>query len=240
MSEYNNPQQMYYAAQGSLKSYIAKVFAHMGLALLVTAAISFFGCYSFVNGGIFYAVLSRASWLLYVVPVAELAIAFAMGFGITRFSPAVCTLLFYLYAVLTGLTFSVLPLVYGLGTVFTAFLFAAVLFVSCAAIGYTTNVDMTKFSGLLMGGLLALVLMTVISMFVPALRESLFIGYFGLILFLGITAWDTQKIKHFYMGTSDGMIRDNLAVHSAFQLYLDFINIFLYVLRILARSRSRD
>ena len=90
-----------------------------------------------------------------------------------------------------------------------------------------------------MGALLALVLVSVISLFVPVLRESMWIGYLGLAVFLGLTAFDMQKIKQFYYGTGEGTIRESLAVYAAFQLYLDFINMFLYILRILGSRSSR-
>jgi FtsH-binding integral membrane protein len=113
-----------------------------------------------------------------------------------------------------------------------------VLFISCAIIGHTTSVDLSRFTGLLFGALLAVVIVSVLGIFIPALRGSLLIGYAGLIVFLGLTAFDMQKIKQYYY-VPDEKIKGNLAVYSAFQLYLDFINILLYILRILGNSKSR-
>ena len=240
MSEYNRPGTAYtYESGATLNQYIRKVFALMAGGLAITTAIAAFGFFSFANGGIVYQILAAGRFLPIVLVLVQFGVAIAMSAGISRFSTGTCTALFFIYSAITGMTFSILPMVYGISTVFTAFLFAAVLFVCCAVIGYTTNVDLTKFSGLLMGALLALVIMTVISMFVPVLRNSLFIGYAGLLIFLALTAYDMQKIKHFYYGTAEGdTIRANLAVYSAFQLYLDFINIFLYILRILGNRRD--
>ncbi|HCK89103.1 MAG TPA: BAX inhibitor (BI)-1/YccA family protein [Erysipelotrichaceae bacterium] len=239
MSEYNR-SGYYGESAGSLNAYVTKVFGHMGIGLLITAAVAFLGYYSASTGGLFLRVLTTAPWLTFVFCIAELGIAIAFGAGLTRFSPAVCRLLFFVYSALTGITFAFLPMYYGLGTFFTAFLFAAVLFVCCAVIGHTTNIDLTRFSGLLSGALLSLVIMTVISLFIPALRNSLFIGYAGLIIFLGITAFDMQKIRSFYYTSTEGYLKENLAIYMAFQLYLDFINIFLYVLRILGSRNSRN
>lgn len=240
MSEYNRPNAAYaYGSGMTLNQYIRKVFVLMAAGLGITTAVALFGFFSFMNQGIVYKLLVGSPMIAIILLVAELGCAIAMSAGITRFSTGTCTGLFMAYSVLTGLTFSFLPMTYGISNVFTAFLFAAVLFVCCAVIGYTTNVDLTKFTGLLFGALLALVIMTVVSMFVPMLRNSLFIGYAGLLIFLALTAFDMQKIKHFYYGTGDGdTIRANLAVYSAFQLYLDFINIFLYILRILGNRRD--
>lgn len=239
MSEYNRPNAYAYTSGITLNEYIRKIFALMAGGLGITTVIAALGYFSFASGGIVYKLLVSMPFIAIILLLAEIGCAIAMSAGITRFSTGTCTALFFVYSALTGITFSVLPMSYGISTVFTAFLFAAVLFVCCAVIGYTTNVDLTKFSGLLMGALLALVIMTVISMFVPALRNSLFIGYAGLLIFLALTAFDMQKIKKFYYGTGEGdTIRANLAVYSAFQLYLDFINIFLYVLRILGNRKN--
>jgi FtsH-binding integral membrane protein len=239
MSEYNSQSQVYYESGESLRTYITKVFTTMTIGLLITTLVAFDGYLSLMRGGIFLQVLSSAPWIVYVLLFAELGVAIAMSMGITKFSPMTCRILFFVYSALTGLTFSTLPLAYGVTTVFTAFLFAAVLFACCAVIGHTTNVDLTQFRGLLMGALLALVLVSVISLFVPVLRESMWIGYLGLAVFLGLTAFDMQKIKQFYYGTGEGTIRESLAVYAAFQLYLDFINMFLYILRILGSRSSR-
>ncbi len=239
MSEFNRPNAAYaYESGMTLNEYIRKVFLLMTGGLAVTTAVAAFGFISFVNQGIVYQLLAGIPFLSIVLLVAQLGIAIALGAGISRFSTGTCTGLFFGYSALTGLTFSILPMAYGISNVFVAFLFAAVLFACCAVIGYTTHVDLTRFTGLLFGGLLALVIMSVLSIFIPVLRNSLFIGYAGLLLFLVLTAFDMQKIRSFYYGTADGdSIRSNLAVYSAFQLYLDFINIFLYVLRILGNSR---
>ncbi|MCR4952188.1 MAG: Bax inhibitor-1/YccA family protein [Solobacterium sp.] len=240
MSDYDRSNYTYGKTAGSLSAYITKVFGHMGIGLAITAAVAFLGYYSVVTGGIFYKLLTTAPWFMFVLLFAELGIAFGMGRAVSGMSSATCRLMFFIYSALTGITFSLLPMTYGISTVFTAFLFAAVLFICCAIIGHTTSVDLSKFAGLMMGALLALIIMTVISLFVPVLRNSLFIGYLGLIIFLGITAWDMQKVKRFYYQVEEGELKENLAIYSAFELYLDFINIFLYILRILGSRSSRN
>lgn len=243
MSEFNqfNPQSQVYSTDvAGLKSYITKVFVNMALALGVTAAVAF-GCYlSLVNGGFFYQAVVNFPYLFWILFAGEMGIAIAFGAGITKFSTNTVKILMFVYAAITGVTFSILPISYGYGTIFTAFFYASALFISCAVIGHFTKVDLTKFSGLFMGALFAFVIMTLISMFIPALRDSLIMGYIGLVLFLGLTAWDMQKIKGYYYQLGEGTVKENIAVYSAFQLYLDFINIFLFILRILGSGRSRD
>ena len=142
----------------------------------------------------------------------------------------------------TGFTFSILPLEFGLATVFTAFAFAAVMFFACAVIGHYTNVDLSRISGIMIGGLFALVLASVLALFIPSLRNGLVISYIGVILFGALTAWDMQRVKAIYYQTQGNeMLSGNLAVYGAFELYLDFINMFLYILRIVgSRSSSRN
>lgn len=243
MSEFNQSQTYVNEAGITLNAYITKVFTMMGIAVLITAAVAFGGYMSLVNGGFLMNMyLSGGISILYLVAaIAQFGICIFLSMKITSMQTKTATILLYAYAAMTGVTFAVLPLAFDVATVFSAFAFAAVMFFSCAVIGHTTNVDLTKFSGLLIGGLIALVLASVLSLFIPALRDSLVISYIGVILFLFLTAWDMQKIKQFYYGTQGGVgtLGGNLAVYGAFQLYLDFINIFLQVLRILGSRSNR-
>lgn len=235
MSEFNRTYSSY---ADSLQQYITKVFTKMGIGLAITAGVAWVGYRSLISGGFMYSMLVNSSWIIWVLCIAQLGACIALSAGISKFSPNVVSLIFYGYAVLTGITFSTLPLTFGVTTVFTAFLFSAVMFISCAVIGHNTDKDLTQFSTLFMGGLIAMIVASVLSIFIPALRNSFVISLIGVLLFLGLTAWDMQKIKSFYYGTNSGdLIHENLATYGAFQLYLDFINIFLYVLKILGRNR---
>lgn len=235
MSEYN------YNASASrisgLNAYIARVFTKMGLGLAVTALVAFITEYF----GLYYRFyMMTGGFGTLILVFAQLGICMSLTRNLTTREPKTTNLMFMGYAALTGFTFSSLFAVYGLGTVFSAFAFTAVLFICLAIIGHTTSVDLTKFSGLLMGGLITLLITTLISMFVPVLRSSLFISYLGIIVFMGLTAWDMQRIRAIYYQVGDyGTAGENLAVYGAFELYLDFLNIFLYVLQILG-SRSRN
>ena len=240
MSEFQRPGSTYVVNEdkAAINAYLTRVFTIMGIGLGVTAVIAFALFAWLSTGGI--ALLGSWGFMgTILLVVAQLGITIALSRGITKYSTQTCTILFYVYCALTGITFSILPFAYDVGTLFTAFAFAAVLFISCAVIGHTTKVDLTRFQGLLLGGLLALILMSVLSLFIPAFQGmNLIIGYIGLILFLILTAFDIQKIKQYYYGVGEGEIKDNLAIFGAFQLYLDFINIFLYILRILGNRRD--
>lgn len=241
MSEFNRPDVFIDEQRETLGDYYARVFSLMGFGLVITSIVAFFGYRSLVSGGIIYHLLTgpSATFVMLGLFIAELGIAIAMGRGLMTFSPSTSRTLFFIYSALTGITFSVLPAAYGVSTMFVAFIFAAVLFVSCGIIGKTTSVDLSQFRGLLYGALLAVIIMSVLSIFIPVLRHNLLIGYLGLIVFLGLTAYDMQKIKAFYYNVEEGDVKDNLAIYAAFQLYLDFINILLYILRILG-NRNRN
>ena len=239
MSEFNQSNIYERDETSGLKAYITKVFTIMGGGLALTGFVAWQGYKSLMLGRGFIANLfygfPQIAWILLI---AEFGIVIGLSAGLRKMSTGLATGLFLAYALITGLTFSYIPFLYGIHTVFTAFVYAAVLFVSCAIIGHTTSVDLSRFTGLLFGALLAVVIVSVLGIFIPALRGSLLIGYAGLIVFLGLTAFDMQKIKQYYY-VPDEKIKGNLAVYSAFQLYLDFINILLYILRILGNSKSR-
>ena len=234
MSEYRYNDSTY--GVSGLNAYITRVFTKMGLALVVTALTAFITEYF----GLYYRFLMMTGTLgVFLLVAVQFGLCIAMGRNLLGRDVRTTNLLFMCYAAVTGFTFSTLFAVYSTGTLVGVFVFSAVLFFGMAVIGHTTDVDLSRFSGLMMGGLFALVLTTVVSMFIPALRSSLMISYLGIIVFLGLTAWDMQRIRQIYLQTGGyGDTAENLAVYGAFELYLDFLNIFLYVLRVLGTSRD--
>ncbi len=236
MSEFNTQTRGF--AQDDVNAYLVKVFGKMGLGLAVTAIVAAV-CY-FTNAWYYWYSMTGAIGSIILI-VAQFGVVIGLSAKITTMRTSTANVLFLAYAALTGFTFSTLLYVYTEGAVFGAFLFSAVLFGSCAVIGATTNKDLSKFSTLIMGGLIALIVASIASIFIPALRNSLVISYIGVIIFLALTAWDMQKIKSTYYSVGgSGQVADNLAIYGAFELYLDFINVFLYVLRILGSRSSKD
>lgn len=236
MSEFNTQARGF--AQDDVNAYLVKVFWKMGLGLLVTAAVA---AISFLTNAWYYYYSVTGSLGTILLVVAQFGVVIGLSSRLTTMKTSTANLLYLAYAALTGFSFSTILFVYTSATVFGAFAFSAVLFISCAIIGSTTNRDLSQFSTLFMGGLIALVIASVVSMFVPALRNSLLISYLGVIIFLGITAWDMQRIKSMYYSVGGyGQVAENFAIYGAFELYLDFINIFLYVLRIFGSSSDRN
>ena len=217
-----------------LQAYITGVFTRMGIAVLITAAVS----YALYATGL-YMVLGLGYIL---IVLAQLGICFYLTSRIMTMKQSTATTLLYAYAALTGVTFSALAAAFDLPTFFGAFAFSAIMFFCTAIIGHVTDVDLSKFSGIMIGGLIALAIASIASLFIPVLRESLILSYIGIVLFLFLTAWDMQKIRSYYYGTAGGQgtAGANLAVYGAFKLYLNFINLFIRVLQIFgSRSRRR-
>lgn len=234
MNEFNYNGSM--SGVSGINAYLTKVFTKMGLGLLVTALVAFVTEYF----GLYYRFFMVTGSLGLILLVAvQFGLCISLGRNLLNKDVRTTNLLFMGYAAVTGFSLSSLFQVYATGTLAAAFLFTAILFFSMAIIGHMTSVDLSKFSGLLMGGLIALVITTVVSMFVPVLANSLLISYIGIILFLALTAWDMQRIKQLYYQVGDyGTVGENVAVYGAFELYLDFLNIFLYVLQILGTRRD--
>lgn len=239
MSEFNRDQTVYVNEQAGLKDYIVGVFTKMGIALLITAA-SAYGLYASNLIGRMAMSSPGILSMLYMLAIAvEFGIAIYFSSRLLSMSTGTAKALFYVYAIVTGLTFSTLFYAYDASTIAISFLFTAVVFFSCTIIGRFTNVDLSRFSGIMMGGLVALILVSILGMFIPAIGNSLLLSYVGILLFCGITAWDMQRIMSLYYQTNGGYGQTgaNLAIYGAFELYLDFINLFLRILSVFGNRR---
>ncbi len=241
MSEFQTNKSAYVDEQAGLKAYVTNVYMRMGIGLLLTAVIAYAVHASGIVMRLAYTNPGVLGMLYLGVVIAQLVIVFNLSRRILKMSTAQAQGMFYLYAAITGLTFSVLLEAYDYGSVGISFGFTAALFFSCAIIGHYTNTDMTRFSTLLGGGLIVLVLASLLGVFIPAVRNSLLLTYLGIILFLGITVYDAQRIKNIYYQTNGGYGQEgaNLGIYGAFSLYLDFINIFLYILRLFGNRNRR-
>lgn len=171
--------------------------------------------------------------------IAELALVFAVSGAINRLSLATATLLFVLYSVVNGATLSVIFLAYSMPAIIQTFFITAGTFGVMALVGYTTKTDLTSLGKLLFMALIGLVIATVVNMFVGSTGFDYILSYVGVLIFVGLTAYDTQKIKQMCMQAPDaGEHMQKLALLGALSLYLDFINLFLYLLRIFGNNKD--
>ncbi len=182
---------------------------------------------------------SVTDWLLFLI-IGQFGLVMVINFAITRISSAVALALFFIYALMMGLVLGVIVLAYlptiGVSGVVSAFAGAAAVFGGAAVYGVVTKRDLTSLRGILFMGLLGLIVVMVIQIFLfPGnSMANLLIGIVGVLLFTGITAWDVQRLKN---GAMPNINKDSATVLGALALYLDFINLFLFMLRIFGSSR---
>jgi FtsH-binding integral membrane protein len=189
------------------------------------------------------AVTQKPTILGYIAMFAPLGLVLLMSAGLNRLSYGALIGVFVLYSVLTGLSLSFILFAYTSGSVISCFAGAAGIFGIMAVLGYTTDVDLSKFGPILMVGVIGLVIASVVNMFIQSENFSLFMAFVGIAIFTALTAYDVQKLKRIGAGIEEsGASIDNadtkkLAIMGALSLYLDFLNIFLYLLRIFGSRR---
>jgi FtsH-binding integral membrane protein len=160
---------------------------------------------------------------------------------VQRMSAGTATSLFVLYSALNGVTLSFIFLVYARASIVSTFFICAGTFAACSIYGWTTKRDLTSLGGFLLMGLFGIIIATVVNMFIRSSGMSMIISYIGVIVFVGLTAYDTQKIKNMALTQPaglDGAVIRKGAILGALSLYLDFINLFLMLLRIFGQSRE--
>ncbi len=227
------------------KKFMANVFAWMFLAL----GLSAFMAYLFANNdtllNMLYVQTERGmsmSGLGMLVAFAPLGFVLIMSFGFNRLSRVVLTALFVAYAALFGMSMSVILLAYTAGSVIGCFASASVMFGVMALMGYTTEKDLTSFGRILSMGLIGMVVAMVINMFMHSNGLDMIISIFGVAVFTGLTAYDVQKLKRIGAGIEyDGASANDagkLAIMGALSLYLDFVNLFLFLLRLFGNRRN--
>ena len=217
-----------------LSMVMRKVYGRMFLALVVTALTSL---YVASSPAILSVVLGNRA-VFFGLMIAELAVVFVVSGMLNKLSTTTATLLFYLYAVLNGVVFSSIFVVYDLGSIAYTFFITAGVFGAMSVYGMVTKNDMTKFGSYCIMGLFGLIIASIVNIFVASSTLDWIISLFGVALFIGLTAWDTQKIKNAAY-VNDPSQTGKLATIGALSLYLDFINLFLYLLRIFG-GRSND
>lgn len=211
--------------------YTAKTFGWMFLGLMVTFLVSIM---SITTGAI--SLIYAAPYTIFVLAIAEVIVVVVLSAKINKLSVAAARSLFFLYAVLNGVVFSSFFLVYNVVDIVLVFGATSLFFGIMAAIGYTTKADLSKVRNFLMGGLVFLMIFWVVGMFINLAQFEMIACTIGIFIFLVFTAYDTQKIKSYHAayGANPEMAKKS-SIFAALQLYLDFINLFLYLLRVVGR-----
>lgn len=215
------------------QDFITKVYGWMSLALVITGITAYLTATS-------QAVLEFIFGIPYMfmgLLIGEVLLVIGLSAMINKMSAATATFLFILYSVVNGLTLSVIFLVYTQGYISLTFFVTALTFGVMSAYGYFTKKDLTSWGNLLMMALVGLVISSIFNLFMK--NEILYwiTTYAGILIFVGLTAYDTQKIKNMNMIGADGETARKGAIMGALTLYLDFINLFLLLLRLLGRKK---
>lgn len=209
-----------------------KVYVWMTLALVITG----FTAYGVATSpGILQAIYTNQI-LFWGLIIAEFALVFGVSAAINRLSLTTATLMFILYSVINGALLSYIFLAYTASSVATVFFITAGTFAAMAVIGYTTKTDLSSMGKILFMALIGLLIATLVNIFVKSSGLTLILSYVGVLIFVGLTAWDSQKIKQMLLQAPDaGEGAQKLALLGALTLYLDFINLFIYLLRIFGK-----
>ncbi len=209
---------------------IRQVYAWMGTGLLVTA---FMALVTLSSPAVFSAITGNRL-LFYGLMIGELALVFTLSGAINRLSATTATLLFVAYSALNGVTLSILALVYTANSIASTFVITAGMFGAMSIYGYMTKRDLTSWGSFLFMGLIGVVIASVVNIFVASSAVSWVISGIGVIVFTGLTAYDTSKIKEMAAQGTEGR---KPAILGALTLYLDFINLFLMLLRFTGNRR---
>ncbi len=214
------------------KSFLANVFTYMTAALAITGIVAYlFGTDMYLLSVMFNTEGSM-NMIGYLVMFAPLGLVLLMSYGFQKFSSIVLVALFVLYSVLMGMSLSTIFLIYTGASIFSTFLITSGTFGIMAVLGYTTKTDLTKFGSILMMGVIGIVIAMVVNMFMQSETMGYVISGIGVLIFTGLTAYDVQKLKRIGSGVEYGTEETNkLAIMGALSLYLDFINLFLFLLR---------
>ena len=212
-----------------------KVYLWMTLALVITGFTAF-GIAS--NPGIAYAIVTNRR-LFWGLVIAEFGLVIGISGAINKLSAVTATLLFVLYSIVNGATLSVIFMAYTMSSIASVFFITAGLFGVMAFIGYTTKTDLTSIGKILFMALIGIILATIVNLFVGSSMLNMIVSYIGVVIFTGLTAYDSQKIKNMlYNADSMDEGMQKIALLGSLTLYLDFINLFLMLLRIFGGNRD--
>lgn len=239
MNYYNQPSQGYYpdamAVDNKVSAVMKKVYVKMFLALLVSAAAAYLG--AIAGEGVLAYALATNSWIYWGLGILELLLVFFISARIGKMSPAMSSGLFYLFAIVNGLTLSIIFLVFSFASIFKTFLITAGVFGAMSVYGYFTTKDLARWGSILTMALFGLIICAVVNIFLKSSTMDWIVSGAGVLIFIGLTAWDTQQIKNMAAMSPVETI-GKLATIGALSLYLDFINLFLMLLRFFGNNRD--
>jgi FtsH-binding integral membrane protein len=215
-----------------LRDYMLRIYNYMASALALTGIVA----YVFANSGMYMSIARTP--LIYVVMLAPFGLVMLLSFGINKLSAAAAQAIFWLYAALMGISLASVFLVFTGASVARVFFITAGTFAAMSLYGYTTKRDLAQFGAFLFMGLIGIVIAGLVNIFVGSTAIQFAISVIGVIVFTGLTAWDTQAIKEMYFEGDGYEIAGKKAVMGALRLYLDFVNLFMMLVQLLGVRRD--
>ena len=212
-----------------INSAMGRVYGHMMLAVLTSMLVSFIVSTSPTMMAFFFT--GAMKWIVIFAPLVAIL---ALGFGLERMSKETLRLCLYGFAALMGLSFATIFVIYAMGSIVSAFMGAAILFAVMSGYGYFTKQDLDSVGKFMFVGLIAVIIASIVNLFIGSTVLQMVISAIAIIVFLGLTAYDTQKIRQAVSYESDG----KMEVWGALTLYLDFINLFLSLLQLFGGRRD--
>lgn len=232
-----NSNNNYYASQAQVAqtttSVMKRVYFKMFLGLLVTAFISLF-C---ANSYSYMSFMVTNSWFYWGLFIAEIILVVSLSARIMKMSSSTATLLFYAFAAVNGMALAPIFLIYTSASIAKTFFICSGTFGAMSIYGYFTTQDLTKWGNFLFYALIGLIIASLVNIFTKSSSLDWIISIAGVLIFVGLTAWDTQKIKQIAL-TTPATYAGHVATLGALSLYLDFINLFLYLLRFFGSQRD--
>ena len=232
------------AIDAGLRAHMIRVYNYMTIGLVITGLTAygtFAASFQEVSGQLVPTALGQALFgtpLMFVIIFAPLALVFFLSFRINRMSVAAAQATFWGYAALLGVSLSFIFLAYTQSSITQVFFITAATFGAMSLWGYTTTRDLTGMGSFLFMGLVGIIIASVVNIFLGSSALGFAISIIGVLVFTGLTAWDTQKIKEMYSVNDDGTVSGRKAIMGALALYLDFVNLFLMLLRLFGNSRN--
>jgi FtsH-binding integral membrane protein len=222
------------ATEVAVSALFKSVYMQMAAALSITGLVAYF----LSQSQDFWIFLANNTSLIWVVLIAQIALVIWLSARFTRMSMTTATLLFILYSAMMGVTMSTIFMVYTMSSIASVFFITAGMFLVMSLLGYFTRMDLTRLGSVLFMALIGVIIASLVNIFLKSEMLYWVVSYVAVVVFVGLTAYDTQKIKQMLVeyGEADEM-GYKLALFGALTLYLDFINLFLYLLRIFGDRR---
>lgn len=222
----------------SFRSFLSKVFSTLAIGLAISGVVAFLVASNFET--ILYALGSSFTIIMLVAIIAELVVGIMFTARLMKMSKGEAWTCYIIYSILTGLSLALIIQGYTSGSVVFAFIATVILFACMAIIGHTTRIDLTRFTSMFMVGLVAILITSLLN---ALLFKSVMVNYVitivGVIVFLGLIAYDMQKLRQLYeSGYMNQEFEEKMKIYGAFTLYLDFINLFIRLLQIFGRGNS--